>query len=100
MQEGTNPSIELLKLSSFIEQPPTKEVTFEVSSPIKQTPISNNNSPNRRLSILRPNPSQEFGRPAELDKLGLDKVIQRALMGEKDWYYLENRIRQHMHDMM
>lgn len=30
----------------------------------------------------------------------MDKVIQRAQLGEKDWFYLENRMRQHMHDMM
>lgn len=49
---------------------------------------------------MRNQPSQEFGKPADLDKLGMDKLVQRANLGEKDWYYLENRIRQHMHDMM
>lgn len=38
--------------------------------------------------------------PAILDKLPIEKVIKKAGLQERDWYYLETRIRAQIHDMM
>jgi hypothetical protein len=50
--------------------------------------------------MLRAQPILEFGRAQELDKMSIDQVVKRAQLNEKDWYYLENRIRGQIHDMM
>lgn len=34
--------------------------------------------------------ASKFG---ELDKLPIDYIVKRSNLGEKDWYYLETRVR-------
>jgi hypothetical protein len=38
--------------------------------------------------------------PAEWDKLPMDAVIKKANLTERDWYYLESRIRTQIHDLL
>lgn len=35
-----------------------------------------------------------------MDKLPIDQVIKKAGLQERDWYYLETRIRAQIHEMM
>ena len=35
-----------------------------------------------------------------MDKLPIDQVIKKAGLQERDWYYLETRIRSQIHEMM
>lgn len=37
---------------------------------------------------------------ADMDKVPMEAVIKRAALTEKDWWYLENRIRVHIHELM
>jgi hypothetical protein len=38
--------------------------------------------------------------PAMMDRLPMDQMIKKANLGERDWYYLETRIRSQIHEMM
>ena len=35
-----------------------------------------------------------------MDKLPMDQIIKKAGLQERDWYYLETRIRAQIHEMM
>lgn len=41
-----------------------------------------------------------LGNAADMDKLDMSGLVKRAALGERDWYYLENRIRTQIHELM
>ncbi len=44
--------------------------------------------------------SQKVIDPSTMDRLPIEQVIKKAGLQERDWYYLETRIRAQIHDMM
>ena len=53
-----------------------------------------------KSALKRQQESSKGNNPADWDKLPMDAVIKKANLTERDWYYLESRIRTQIHDLL